>query len=116
MPMLPEAPLRLSITTFCPSDSLRLGTIKRAVLSTLPPGGNGATRRIGFTGKAPPVAGACAGTPGATQPRQANTPRTVARLTGVLPAAACMVLGRALQDIIFGMVFKYLILNKFLIR
>jgi hypothetical protein len=50
MPMLPEAPLRLSMTMRAPSCAPRGSAMRRAVMSTLPPGGKGAIRRIGWLG------------------------------------------------------------------
>src|SRR3954466_4279099 len=50
MPMLPEAPLRFS-TTMRPLSCAASGSaMSRAMMSTLPPGGNGAISLIGWLG------------------------------------------------------------------
>jgi hypothetical protein len=48
--MLPFAPGRLSITTGCPSASLKRGPTMRASVSAGPPGGTATIMRIGFEG------------------------------------------------------------------
>ena len=50
MPMLPEAPPRLSIMMRAPSCAASGSAIRRAVMSTLPPGGNGEIMRMGWLG------------------------------------------------------------------
>src|SRR5262249_22073789 len=50
MPMFPEAPLRLSMMMRVPSWAPIGSAIRRAVMSTLPPGGKGAIKRIGWFG------------------------------------------------------------------
>jgi hypothetical protein len=51
MPMLPEAPERLSMTMRVPSCAPSGSAISRAAMSTLPPGGNGEISLIGWLGK-----------------------------------------------------------------
>src|SRR5919106_3417956 len=60
MPMLPEAPLRFSITILPPSWLASGSAIRRAMMSTLPPGGKGAISRIGWLGYGCAAAGAAA--------------------------------------------------------
>jgi len=62
VPMMPDAPVRLSTTTFAPQDEANLSASMRAVTSDAPPGGNGTTMRIGRAGYAcpEPVEGVCA--------------------------------------------------------
>ena len=50
IPMLPEAPLRFSMTIRVPSWPPSGSAMNRAVMSTLPPGGNGAISLIGCVG------------------------------------------------------------------
>src|SRR5690606_29508679 len=72
MPILPEAPARFSTTTDCPSSLAQASAIKRAVMSTLPPGAKGATSVVARWGKAWAEAEAAA-----MQPAVARTaPRT----------------------------------------
>jgi len=52
MPMLPEAPARFSTITLWPRALPQASEIRRAAISTLPPGANGTTRVIGRCGKA----------------------------------------------------------------
>jgi len=49
-PILPEAPLRFSITTGCPRLSDKRGATTRATASTLPPGGKATISRTGLAG------------------------------------------------------------------
>ncbi len=74
-PIMPPAPGRLSTTTGWPSSSLRPGATARALISTLPPGANGTTIRMGLTGKV--CACAC------TQSASANAGKNI--LMGLLP-------------------------------
>lgn len=48
--MVPEAPPRLSTSTCRPSVSVSFCAATRAMMSLVPPGGNGAMKRIGFEG------------------------------------------------------------------
>ncbi len=48
--MLPLAPGRFSITTGCPVASESFCPSSRQSTSLDPPGGNGATKRMGFAG------------------------------------------------------------------
>src|SRR4051812_24853574 len=50
VPITPDAPDRLSTTIDCPIDSVSFAASSRPTTSTLPPGGNGETSRIGFAG------------------------------------------------------------------
>jgi hypothetical protein len=50
MPILPDAPVRFSITILPPSCDASGSAMSRAMMSTLPPGGNGAIRRMGWLG------------------------------------------------------------------
>ena len=50
MPMFPEAPLRLSITMRVPSCAPSGSAMRRAMMSTLPPGGKGEISVIGWLG------------------------------------------------------------------
>src|SRR3990172_4933958 len=65
--MEPAAPGRLSITTCCFICAESDFAITRAAASVPPPGGNGTTRRIGFSGYAAP---ASSGTANMNTPRQ----------------------------------------------
>jgi hypothetical protein len=49
--MVPPAPARFSTITCCPSASDSAGAMVRAVMSTLPLGGQGTTMRTGRVGK-----------------------------------------------------------------
>src|SRR3989442_9589688 len=70
VPILPEAPLRLSITTGCERLSDKRGATRRATTSTLPPGGKATTRRTGLAGEVSLCAAAnCAA--GIAAPRKA---------------------------------------------
>jgi hypothetical protein len=50
VPIVPDAPVRLSITTCWPRFSESLAPVRRARMSTLPPGAKGTIQRIGFVG------------------------------------------------------------------
>src|SRR2546421_4017556 len=50
VPMLPEAPALFSTTIGCPSRFDSASAITRPVVSVTPPGANGTTRRMGFSG------------------------------------------------------------------
>src|SRR5689334_6393688 len=51
MPTMPPAPERLSTITRCFSRVSSSGASRRATISVLPPGGQGMTTRIGFSGQ-----------------------------------------------------------------
>src|SRR5574341_1759565 len=65
MPMLPEAPLRFSMMILPPRCAPSGSAMRRAMMSTLPPGGNGAMRRIGWLGNGCPAAGSASVSPSA---------------------------------------------------
>ena len=76
VPIEPEAPPLLSTTTGTPSAALRCGCSRREMASTLPPGGKGATRRIGPAGQAGwAMAGAARTRPLASAARRVNMMR-----------------------------------------
>ncbi len=52
MPMLPDAPARFSTITLCPSSLAHASEIRRAAMSTLPPGANGTISVTARSGKA----------------------------------------------------------------
>ena len=53
VPITPPAPARFSTTTVWPSAGCSFSAITRAMMSVVPPGGNGTTIRTGRFGHAP---------------------------------------------------------------